>query len=690
MSKKIVIVESPSKSKTIEKYLGSDYIVTSSKGHVRDLATSGKEGLGVDVENQFLPKYVINKDKKDVVKELKELVKESDEVYLATDPDREGEAISWHLAQVLNVDMDKENRVVFNEVTKDAVVNALQHPRKIDQNLVKSQETRRVLDRIIGFKLSKLLQKKIKSKSAGRVQSVALRLIVEKEREIEAFVPQEYWKIKAEFEKDEIEFTGELAKYNNAKLEIKNGEEANQIYESLNKEFEVNSVKKTTKKRESKLPFITSTLQQEASSKLGYKAKKTMSIAQKLYEGIALEDETVGLITYMRTDSTRLSEVFVKSAHEYIEKKYGKDYVGKVKVSKKTENVQDAHEGIRPTSALRTPESVKEFLKPDEYKLYSLIYARAMASLMAPAKFDATSVSLMNNGYEFKVTGSVMKFDGYLRVYGKYEKQNNELLPELKEKEMLESKKVEKTQHFTKPPARYSEAKLIKEMEELGIGRPSTYAMIIDTIQTRGYVELVDKAFKPTETGILTSDRLTQYFNDIINVEYTAKMEHELDEIAEGEDDYVSALQSFMDVFQPLLDDAYDKMEVVAPKKTGEKCPECGHDLVERRGRYGLFVACENYPECKYIKKDPVEVEYTGEECPKCGGKMVYKNGRFGRFEACSNYPECKYIKNSKKKEPVMTDEVCPNCGSPVVIKQGRWGEFKACSNYPKCKTIIK
>ena len=690
MSKKIVIVESPSKSKTIEKYLGSDYIVTSSKGHVRDLATSGKEGLGVDVENQFLPKYVINKDKKDVVKELKQLVKESDEVYLATDPDREGEAISWHLAQVLNVDMDKENRVVFNEVTKDAVINALQHPRKIDQNLVKSQETRRVLDRIIGFKLSKLLQKKIKSKSAGRVQSVALRLIVEKEREIEAFVPQEYWKIKAEFEKDEIEFTGELAKYNNVKLEIKNGEEANRIYESLNKEFEVANVKKTTKKRESKLPFITSTLQQEASSKLGYKAKKTMSIAQKLYEGVALEDETVGLITYMRTDSTRLSDVFVKSAYEYIEEKYGKDYVGKVKVSKKTENVQDAHEGIRPTSALRTPESVKKFLKPDEYKLYSLIYARAMASLMAPAKFDATSVSLMNNGYEFKVTGSVMKFDGYLRIYGEYEKQNNELLPELKEKEMLESKKVEKTQHFTKPPARYSEAKLIKEMEELGIGRPSTYAMIIDTIQTRGYVELVDKAFKPTETGILTSDRLTQYFNDIINVEYTAKMEHELDEIAEGEDDYVSALQSFMDVFQPLLDNAYDKMEVVAPKKTGEKCPECGHDLVERRGRYGLFVACENYPECKYIKKDPVELEYTGEECPKCGGKMVFKNGRFGRFEACSNYPECKYIKNSKKKEPVMTDEVCPNCGSPVVIKQGRYGEFKACSNYPKCKTIIK
>lgn len=690
MSKKIVIVESPSKSKTIEKYLGSDYLVTSSKGHVRDLATSGKDGLGVDVENNFTPKYVINKDKKDVVKELKQLVKESDDIYLATDPDREGEAISWHLAQVLNVDMDKENRVVFNEVTKDAVVDALNHPRKIDQNLVKSQETRRVLDRIIGFKLSKLLQKKIKSKSAGRVQSVALRLIVEREREIEAFVPQEYWKIKAEFEKDQIEFTGELTKYNNKKLEIKNGEEAKNIYESLNKEFEIANVKKTTKKRESKPPFITSTLQQEASSKLGYKARRTMSIAQKLYEGVALEDETVGLITYMRTDSTRLSDSFVNSAHEYISEKYGKDYVGKVKISKKTENVQDAHEGIRPTSALRTPESVKKFLKPEEYKLYALIYARAMASLMAPAKFDATSISLMNKGYEFRASGSVIKFDGYLRVYGDYEKQNNELLPELKEKEMLESKKIEKTQHFTKPPARYSEAKLIKEMEELGIGRPSTYAMIIDTIQTRGYVELIDKAFKPTESGILTSDRLTQYFNDIINVEYTAKMEHELDEIAEGEDDYVSALQSFMDIFQPLLDDAYDKMEVIAPKKTGEKCPECGHDLVERKGRYGVFVACENYPECKYVKKDPVEIEYTGEECPKCGGKMVFKNGRFGRFEACSNYPECKYIKNSKKKEPVMTDETCPNCGSPVVIKQGRWGEFKACSNYPKCKTIIK
>lgn len=691
MYDKLVIVESPSKSKTIENYLGKDYHVTSSKGHIRDLSTSGKDGLGIDQENEYKPKYVISRDKKDVVKELKAAVKEAKTVYLATDPDREGEAISWHLADVLGLDMDADNRVVFNEVTKDAVVDALNHPRKIDQNLVKSQETRRVLDRIIGFKLSKLLQRKIKSKSAGRVQSVALRLIVEKEREIEAFVPEEYWKVKASFIKDDIDFVAELNKKGTKKVKISNEAEALEIFNALSKSFVVDGVKKTSKKRESKPPFITSTLQQEASSKLGFKARKTMMIAQKLYEGVQLEDETVGLITYMRTDSTRLSDVFVESATNYIKEKYGANYVGKVKISKKKENVQDAHEGIRPTSAMRTPESVKEHLTNDEFKLYSLIYARAIASLMAPSKFDATSLVLENNGYFFNASGSVLKFDGYLRVYSQYEKQKDEVLPEVVENEVLESQNIEKTQHFTKPPARYTEAKLIKEMEELGIGRPSTYAMIIDTIQTRGYVELVEKAFKPTESGILTSDRLTQFFNDIINVEYTAQMEKELDDIAEGEDDYFDAIDHFIKKFQPLLDEANEKMEVIAPKKTGEKCPECGHDLVERHGRYGKFVACENYPECKYIKKEKVEPEYTGETCPKCGSPMVFKTGRYGKFEACSNYPECKYIKNSRKKaEPVMTDEVCPNCGSPVVIKKGRWGEFKACSNYPKCKTIIK
>jgi len=691
MGKNLVIVESPSKSKTIEKYLGASYQVTSSKGHIRDLATTGKGGLGVDVENHFEPHYIVNKDKKDVVKELKKCVKEAETVYLATDPDREGEAISWHLANVLDLDVDTTNRIVFNEVTKDAILNALDHPRTIDKNLVKSQETRRVLDRIIGFKLSKLLQNKIKSKSAGRVQSVALRLIVEKEKEIEAFKPEEYWKVKAKFLKDDISFEAQLSKYQNKKIELKNEEETNKVYESLNKEFIVSEIKKSLKKRQSKPPFITSTLQQEASSKLNFKAKRTMSIAQKLYEGIDIGEETVGLITYMRTDSIRLSNAFINETKDYIEQKYGKNYVGSVKVSKKQENIQDAHEAIRPTSALRTPESIKEYLSADEYKLYSMIYARAMASLMAPASFDATSLLLLNNDYLFKASGSVLKFDGYLRVYASYEKQNDELLPELKQDEMLVSQDIQKTQHFTKPPARYTEAKLIRELEELGIGRQSTYASIIDTIVSRAYVEIVDKAFKPTESGILTNEKLVEFFDSIINVEYTAQMEKELDEIAEGVDDYETALTAFMEKFEPLLNNAYESMEKIQPKKTGEQCPECGHDLVIRKGRYGEFVACSNYPECKYIQKKPVEIEYTGEDCPKCGKPMVFKKGRYGKFEACSGYPECKYIKNQKKNdEPETTDEVCPKCGSPVVIKKGRFGTFKACSAYPKCKTIIK
>lgn len=692
MTKKLVIVESPSKSKTIGKYLGKDYIVTSSKGHVRDLATSGKDGLGVDIENHFKPKYVINKDKKDVVKELKAEVKKVDDVLLATDPDREGEAISWHLAEILGLDQSKANRVVFHEVTKDAVLDAIDHPRMIDQNLVRSQETRRVLDRIIGFKLSKLLRNKIKSKSAGRVQSVALKLIVDREREIEKFKPEEYWEIKAVFEKEGITFEAELAKIQGKKAKIKNEEEAKAIHEALNKQFRVEQLKKTQKRRESKPPFITSTLQQEASTKLGFSAKKTMTIAQKLYEGVDLENETVGLITYMRTDSVRLSDVFVHDALDYIENTYGKNYMGRAKKGKRTENVQDAHEAIRPTSVLRTPDSLSAFLKRDELRLYRLIYARAVSSLMAAAKFDATNVELENNGYIFKTSGQVQTFDGYLKLYGQYEQSKNEILPALEQNEMLESRSVTPSQHFTKPPARYSEARLIKELEEKGIGRPSTYASIIDTIQTRGYVQLKDKAFYPTETGVLTNDQLANYFSEIINVTYTAQMEHELDEIAEGENDYETALQQFDDKFEPLLENAYANMEKVEAKKTGEICPKCGHDLVERHGRYGTFVACSNYPNCDYIKKDESKIEYTGENCPECGSPMVYKHGRFGRFEACSNYPECHYIKGSnKKKEPpqVVEGMTCPNCGGPVVIKHGRFGDFYACGNYPKCKTII-
>lgn len=553
----LVIVESPSKSKTIGKYLGKDYVVTSSKGHIRDLATSGKGGLGVDVENGYEPSYTINKDKKNVVKELKQYVKDADKVYLATDPDREGEAISWHLAQVLGIPMDEDNRVVFHEVTKRAVTEALQHPRQIDQDLVKSQETRRVLDRIIGFKLSKLLQRKIKSKSAGRVQSVALRLICEREAEINKFVPEEYWSVQAHFVKDGMEFTADLSKYKNKKIKLSSQEETDAVYNALNKEFVIETLKKTVKRRNSKAPFITSTLQQEASTKLGFKAKRTMQVAQSLYEGVDIGSETVGLITYMRTDSIRLAPEFISAAHDYIEENYGKQYVGRVKVSNKTENVQDAHEAIRPTDITRTPESIKSHLNTDQYKLYSLIYARALASLMCAAKVDATSVVLDNNDYKFNASGSRIQFDGYLKVYGQYEKNKDTFLPELVEGEHLESQKVDKEQHFTNPPARYSEAKLIKELEELGIGRPSTYATIIDTIVAREYVEMVDKTFKPTESGMLTNEKLVEYFDPIINVEYTAQMENELDEIANGEDTYLNAITTFENKFEPLLDKAF-------------------------------------------------------------------------------------------------------------------------------------
>ena len=667
----LVIVESPSKSKTIGKYLGKDYVVTSSKGHIRDLATSGKGGLGVDVENGYEPSYTINKDKKNVVKELKQYVKDADKVYLATDPDREGEAISWHLAQVLGIPMDEDNRVVFHEVTKRAVTEALQHPRQIDQDLVKSQETRRVLDRIIGFKLSKLLQRKIKSKSAGRVQSVALRLICEREAEINKFVPEEYWSVQAHFVKDGMEFTADLSKYKNKKIKLSSQEETDAVYNALNKEFVIETLKKTVKRRNSKAPFITSTLQQEASTKLGFKAKRTMQVAQSLYEGVDIGSETVGLITYMRTDSIRLAPEFISAAHDYIEENYGKQYVGRVKVSNKTENVQDAHEAIRPTDITRTPESIKSHLNTDQYKLYSLIYARALASLMCAAKVDATSVVLDNNDYKFNASGSRIQFDGYLKVYGQYEKNKDTFLPELVEGEHLESQKVDKEQHFTNPPARYSEAKLIKELEELGIGRPSTYATIIDTIVAREYVEMVDKTFKPTESGMLTNEKLV-------------------------EDTYLNAITTFENKFEPLLDKANKEMEKIEPKKTGEKCPECGGDLVIRKGRYGEFVACSNYPECKYIKKDPNDRtgQPTGETCPKCGSPMVYKRGRYGEFEACSNYPTCKYIKKKPREGDELigkpTGDKCPNCGADVVWKRGRFGLFKACSNYPECKTIIK
>lgn len=663
MAKNLVIVESPSKSKTIEKYLGKDYKVVSSKGHIRDLATSGPLGLGVDIENGFLPNYVPIKGKGSIIKELKKDVKDSDMVYLASDPDREGEAIAWHLKDALNISDNHYKRILFHEITHDKVLEAIKNPTVIDDNLVKSQETRRILDRIIGFRLSKLLQSKIGAKSAGRVQSVALKLIVDREREILSFIPEEYWTITAIFP----EYEATLFKYKDKDIELKCEADANKVLERLGSTYVVESVEKKERAKKSKFPFITSTLQQEASTKLGFPAKKTMSIAQKLYEGIDLGDETVGLITYMRTDSVRLSDDFVDPARKYIEEKYGKEYVGFVKQSKKKENVQDAHEAIRPTSVLRTPEAVKAHLKADEFKLYSLIYKRTIAFLMADAKVNQTTIIFDNCDYKFKTTGQILIFDGYLKVYQDYESSEDKVLPEIHDKEEAISTDISSEQHFTKPPARYTEAKLIKELEELGIGRPSTYAKIIDTIKERNYVEVVEKKFKPTEMGIETTDKLQEFFSDLINVEYTRDMEEDLDKVAEGKEVWNELLANFYQLFEPRVKSAFSDMEKKAPEETGEVCPECGSPLVVRNGRYGEFVACSNYPTCKYIKKEEKE-EVVVMDCPDCDGKIIEKTTRRGKvFYGCSNYPKCKFASWDK---PISRK--CPECGSYLVEKNDK------------------
>ena len=664
MSKKLVIVESPSKSKTIEKYLGNEYKVVSSLGHIRDLATTGKYGLGIDVDDNFKPHYEIIKGKNKLVTDLKKCVKDSDYVYLATDPDREGEAISWHLYDTLGLKKDNYKRIVFNEITKDVILSSFANARNIDDDLVKSQETRRMLDRIIGFRLSKLMQSKTGGKSAGRVQSVALKLIVDREREIEAFIPEDYYEIDAIFQ----EFEAKLDTYNNKKIEIKTEAEAKEIITKLSKTFNIASVDKQAKNKKAKPPYITSTLQQDASTKLNFVSKKTMSLAQKLYEGITLKDETVGLITYMRTDSIRLSDEFIKATYGYIKNNYGDNYVGYVKTTKKTDNVQDAHEAIRPTSINRTPESVKEYLTNDEYKLYRMIYYRALASLMKDAKTEATTVILDNNNYQFKATGSILVFDGYLKVYSEYEETNDTILPDFtKYKDnTIESNEINYTMHTTKPPARYTESKLIKEMETLGIGRPSTYATTIGILSERDYVKVIDKKFHPTEIGIETTDKLQEFFKDIINVDYTREMEDDLDKIADGNLNYINLLERFYNDFEPKVKDAFSHMEKKAPVQTGELCPKCGSPLVIKKSKYGEFVACSNYPECKYIKQEEKVKPREIMPCPKCSGTIIEKKSRKGKvFYGCNNYPKCDF---ATWDEPI--NEYCPECNN-ILTKKG-------------------
>lgn len=667
MLKKLVIVESPHKSKTIEKYLGKDFKVVSSVGHIRDLSTSGKYGFGVDIDNNFKPDYKIIKGKAKLVKELKKDIKDADFVYLATDPDREGEAISWHLYDTLGLKEENYDRIVFNEITKKAVLDSFNKARKIDDNLVKSQETRRILDRIIGFRLSKLMQSKTGGKSAGRVQSVALKLIVDREREIEAFIPEEYFEIEAKFN----DFDAKLDTYNHKKIEIKKESEAKEILSKLSNAFKIESIDKKEKAKKSKFPFTTSTLEQEASTKLGFTSKKTMMIAQKLYEGINLKDGAEGLISYMRTDSVRLSDEFIKETYGYIKDNYGSEYVGYVKKSNKTENVQDAHEAIRPTNINNNPEKIKEYLTNDEYKLYSLIYYRALASLMKDAKVEATTVILDNNNYQFKVNGQILIFDGYLKVYSKYEDSEDKVLPDFSnyKSNVLVANTIEYTSHTTKPPARYTESKLIKEMEELGIGRPSTYAKTIDTIEERGYVKVIDKKFIPTEVGIETTDKLQEFFKDIINVEYTKNMEDDLDKIAEGNMEWNKLLSIFYQEFEPKVEVAFKNMEKKAPEETGELCPNCGSPLVIKQSKYGKFTACSNYPTCKYIKSNKEEKEVKEIiPCPKCDGKILEKKTKRGKiFYGCSNYPKCDFASWDKPIE-----EKCPNCNGTLTEKKDK------------------
>lgn len=663
--KNLVIVESPSKSKTIEKYLGNDYKVVSSKGHIRDLSTSGKFGFGVDVDDGFKPNYEIIKGKKSVVTELKKLAKESNLVYLASDPDREGEAIAWHLKDALKLKDDKYDRVVFNEITKDKVREAFNHPRKIDDNLVKSQESRRILDRIIGFRLSKLMQSKTGGKSAGRVQSVALKLIVDREEEINAFIPEEYYTITAIFN----DFESKLFQYDHKDFEIKTEKEKNNVLDKLSKTFEIESIDKKDKNKKAKPPYTTSTLQQDASNKYNFPGKKTMSIAQKLYEGIELENETTGLITYMRTDSIRLSDEFIKNTYKYINDNYGKEYVGYVKQTKNKENVQDAHEAIRPTDINKSPDKVKKYLSEDEYKLYKLIYFRALASLMIDAKALTTTIILNNNNYQFKTTGSIITFDGYLKVYKDYEATEEKILPDLENynTNIVIANEIVDEQHFTKPKPRYTEAKLIKELEELGIGRPSTYVKIIDTLKERGYVLLEDKKFKPTEIGILTTHKLQEFFSNIINVEYTAKMEDDLDKIAEGKEVWNEMLDSFYKEFEPLVKTAFSEMEKKEPEKTGESCPLCNNPLVIRKGKYGDFTACSNYPECKYIKKEEKKIIEIC-DCPNCDGKIVERKTKRGKiFYGCNNFPKCN---TAFWDRPI--NERCPKCNSILLEKKDK------------------
>ncbi len=690
--KNLIIVESPAKARTISNFLGRNYKVVASKGHIRDLPKSSF-GITVEEDGTFVPKYTIPRDVNPTVKELKKLAKEAETIYIATDEDREGEAIGYHIAMAIKKDPETLPRIVFHEITKTAIQNALENPRSIDMDSVNAQQARRLLDRIVGYKLSPLLASKIqKGLSAGRVQSSALKIVVDREREIKAFKPEEYWSIDAIFEKDIDASIYEFDGLKIDKLTIKNEAMASQIVDSAREEqFVVASLEKRERKSKTPPPFMTSTLQQAASTQLGFSPKKTMMVAQKLYEGVKTDKGNMGVITYMRTDSLNLAKEAVEGARAYIQSQFGDDYLPKKPkfYASKSKGAQEAHEAIRPTMVEFTPLIAKDYLSSDEFKLYRLIYNRFLASQMTEARLESQSLMFKGQKSTFKASGRKLLFDGFYRVTGYNEK--DKLLPELKAGQKVTLDDIKKEQHFTEPPARYNEASLIKKLESLGIGRPSTYAPTITILQTRKYIEIEKKRIHPTEIAFTVVEMLEEYFPEIVDSSFTSRMEAELDEIDEGKMDWQKLLREF---YEPFMQKITDGKKNIPSKKmaipTGEMCPKCGSELLRRKGRYGEFIACSNFPKCKYTTdlegNAPPEPEKTDIPCDKCGAMMVIKDSRRGKFLACSAYPKCK---NAKPLVPPRElDQPCPKCGSKLLEKEGKRGTFYGCSNYPKCRFI--
>ncbi|WP_226087360.1 type I DNA topoisomerase [Mesobacillus sp. S13] len=681
MSDFLVIVESPAKAKTIERYLGKKYKVKASMGHLIDLP---KSQMGIDTKNNFNPKYITIRGKGPVLKELKTAAKKAKKVYLAADPDREGEAIAWHLAKSLDVDVHSDCRVVFNEITKDAIKESFKHPRAINMDLVDAQQARRALDRLVGYNISPLLWKKVKKGlSAGRVQSVALRMIIDREKEIAAFVPEEYWTIGAEFLKGKSAFEASFYGIGKEKAELKSEEDVKNILKQVKgNKFTVASVTKKERRRNPAPPFITSSLQQEAARKLNFRAKKTMMLAQQLYEGIDLGKEgTVGLITYMRTDSTRISEVAQGEAKEYITNEYGEKFIQtEVRKEKKQSNAQDAHEAIRPTSTMKVPETIKEFLSRDQYRLYKLIWERFVASQMAPAIMDTMSVDLKNGEVTFRATGSKVKFPGFMKVYVEGSddqvEEKDKFLPDLKEGDEVTKKDIEPKQHFTQPPPRYTEARLVRTLEEMGIGRPSTYAPTLDTIQKRGYVSLDNKRFVPTELGEVIHELMIEFFPEILDLEFTAKMEQNLDNIEDGKINWVKVIDEFYRDFEKNLEVAEKEMQEIEIKDepAGEDCDQCGSPMVFKMGRYGKFMACSNFPECRNTKAIVKEI---GVKCPKCEeGNIIERKSKKRRiFYGCDRFPECDFLSWDK---PLARK--CPKCENMLVEKKLKKGVQVQCT----------